>query len=536
MRFPPAAALAILALAVCLPPAAADPGEISTVAGTGEAGYGGEGVAATAAKLDGPVAVAPLSGGGFLISESGGSRVRLVSGAGMITTVAGLPSGQAGYNGDAIAATTARLNHPQAVAALAGGGFLIADSDNHRVREVGAAGTIATVAGTGEPGYSGDELFATTVKVDHPVGVSPQPDGGFLIAQDAEARVRRVYSGGVIETLSEGGFNGPTPFAEPQDVAATPDGGLLVAEGSDNRIRRYLFGSVAVAAGDGSAGFSGDGSAATEATLDNPHGVSPALDGGFLIADTGNNRIRRVSPGGEISTVAGNGTDGFAGDGGAATMAELSRPARVAAAPAGGFLITDTGNQRIRYVEGPPRPRLEAASPGSPADDNTPRIRGTAPPGATVYLFDSPACAGVPVADGPAAELAGKGIEVRVLDDTVTRWWAIAEVGGIDSACSEEVLSYREDSSAPQTRIRSGPPSRTRLRSATFVLDAVPGEARTSFRCAIDGWPLHRCPRRVRLHHLRAGPHRFRAVAVDAAGNGDRSPARRSFRVLRRPG
>ena len=116
MRSLPAALLAALALALA-PLASADPGEISTVAGTGEAGYGGEGVAATAAKLDGPVAVAPLSGGGFLISEGGGSRVRLVSGSGAITTVAGLANGQAGYNGDAIAATAAQLNHPQGIAA-----------------------------------------------------------------------------------------------------------------------------------------------------------------------------------------------------------------------------------------------------------------------------------------------------------------------------------------------------------------------------------------------------------------------------------
>jgi hypothetical protein len=535
MRSLPAALLAIATLALASP-AVADPGDISTVAGTGEAGYGGEGVAATAAKLDGPVAVAPFAGGGFLISEGAGSRVRLVSGSGTISTVAGLPSGQAGYNGDAIAATTAQLNHPQGVAALAGGGFLIADSDNHRVRRVDTAGTIATVAGTGEPGYSGDELFATTVKVDHPVGVSPWPDGGFLIAQDAEVRVRRVYAGGVIETLSEGGFNGPTPFAEPQDVAATPDGGMLVAEGSDNRVRRYLFASVAVVAGNGSAGFSGDGSAATAAALDGPHGVSPAPDGGFLIADSGNNRIRRVDPGGEISTVAGNGADGFAGDGEPAAMAELSRPARVVAAPAGGFLIADTGNERIRYVEGPPSPQLDTASPRSPANDNTPRIRGTAPTGATVYLFDSPECAGVPVADGPAAGFTSEGIEARVLDDTVTRYSAIAERGGIDSACSEQAVSYREDSTPPQTRILDGPGPRIRRHSATFTLATVPSAGDASFRCAIDGGPLRRCPRRVRFEELRPGPHRFRALAIDPAGNADVSPARRSFRVLPRSG
>ena len=217
-------------------------------------------------------------------------------------------------------------------------------------------------------------------------------------------------------------------------------------------------------------------------------------------------------------------------------MAELSRPARVAAAPAGGFLIADTGNQRIRYVEGPPRPQLEAACRAR-RRTTTPRGSGARLPRRDrlpLRLARLRGRARSPTARPPRWPRAG--IEVRVLDDTVNRYSAIAERGGIDSACSEEVVTYREDSSAPQTRIRSGPPSRTRLRSATFVLAAVPGEAGTSFRCAIDGRPLHRCPRRVGFHRLRAGPHRFRAVAVDAAGNADRSPARRSFRVLRRPG
>ncbi len=527
---------ALIAGLVLAPGAAADPGDIETVAGTGAKGYGGEAVAATAADLDDPVAVSPLAGGGFLVVEGGGSRVRLVSSGGMISTVAGLASGQAGFNGEPIAATAAQLNHPQGVAALAGGGFLIADSDNHRVREVDAGGTIRTVAGTGEPGYSGDELFATTVNVDHPVSVSPMADGGFLIAQDAEARVRRVYPGGVIETLSEGGFNGPTPFAEPLDVVATPDSGLLVAEGSDNRIRRDLFAAISVVAGSGTAGFSGDGSAATAAALDDPHGVSPAPDGGFLIADTGNNRIRRVGPDGGIDTVAGTGTDGFGGDSGPAAMAKLSRPARVAAAPAGGFYVADTGNQRIRYVEGPQRPELEAASPVSPANDNTPRIRGTAPAGATVFLFDAPGCGGVPVAHGSAAALAAGGIEAPVLDDTVVGFSAVSEDGGIDSACSEGSVTYTEDSTAPDTRIVSGPKPRGRSRSVTFALAPVPAAAGTRFRCAIDGRPLGGCPQRVTFRRLRPGGHSFRAVAVDAAGNADRSPARRGFRVLRRPG
>ena len=116
-------------------------------------------------------------------------------------------------------------------------------------------------------------------------------------------------------------------MSEPLDVVATPDSGLLVAEGSDNRIRRDLFAAISVVAGSGTAGFSGDGSAATAAALDDPHGVSPAPDGGFLIADTGNNRIRRVGPDGGIDTVAGTGTDGFGGDSGPAATAKLSRPA-----------------------------------------------------------------------------------------------------------------------------------------------------------------------------------------------------------------
>jgi hypothetical protein len=135
------------------------------------------------------------------------------------------------------------------------------------------------------------------------------------------------------------------------------------------------------------------------------------------------------------------------------------------------------------------------------------------------------------VAHGPDTAFAAGGIEAPVLDDTVNRFSAIAEREGIDSACSERPVRFTEDSSAPDTRIRSGPGPRRRLGSAFFTLAALPPGRRTTFRCALDGRALRRCPRRVGFHRLGPGRHRFRAHANDAAGNSERSPARRGFRV-----
>jgi len=168
--------------------------------------------------------------------------------SGLIVTVAG--TGSFGFSGDGGPATSARLNYPAGVAATADGGFLIADSNNNRVRKVTQSGTIKTVAGTGTAGSSGDGGPATSAQLNLPVGVAATADGGFLIADQSNHRVRKVTQSGTIKTV----------------------------------------------AGTGTAGSAGDGGPATSARLNGPYGVAATADGGFLIADSNNHRVRFVLP------------------------------------------------------------------------------------------------------------------------------------------------------------------------------------------------------------------------------------------------
>jgi len=239
--------------------------------------------------------------------------------------------------------TVAQVGHPRGLAALRDGSFLVAEPYANLVQRVARDGTVTTLAGTGAPGSSGDGGPATAAQLDFVHGVAAMPDGGFVLADTLNDRIRRVLPDGTIETVARG-------VSAPRGVATFPDGRILVPDTGDNRVRLVgLDGTIRTVAGTGVAGFSGDGGPAVAAELSHPFGVAPLPDGGFLVDDTGNSRIRRVWPDDRIATVAGNGVDGFAGDGGSAVDAELSQTHDVVAAP-GGFVIADTGNDRVRLV------------------------------------------------------------------------------------------------------------------------------------------------------------------------------------------
>jgi hypothetical protein len=293
VRLPLAAALA--ALAAAAPLAGAPEVPVSPVAGT-VPGLAGDGGPATRARVADPGGQAVLADGSVLIADTGNNRIRRIAPDGVITTVAGDEDGFAGDGGPAAAAL---LSLPTDVAATPDGGYLIADAGNDRVRRVSAAGIISTVAGT-DRGFLGDGGPATAARLNTPRELAVQPDGGILVADAGNDRIRRIAPDGVITTVAGGGAGG--------------DGGPAVA-----------------------------------AALDEPSGVAAGADGGLLIADTGHSRIRRVAPDGTISTLAGT-TPGFGGDGGRSAAARLARPADVAALPNGGALIADTGNGRIRRV------------------------------------------------------------------------------------------------------------------------------------------------------------------------------------------
>jgi hypothetical protein len=367
---------AVAMLGAFAAPAQAAPGDIFTFGGTGIAGFGGDGGPATSAELRQPIAVAWMANGSALVADFANHRIRRISPNGQITTVAG--TGTDGYSGDGGPATSAQLSWPIDVEPTADGGFLIADLGNKRVRRVSAAGVITTVAGTGQGGSQGDGGPATSARVGAPTGVAVSADGGFLVADANAHSVRRVSPGGTITrvagngTAGGAGDGGPGFMAQlnvPVGVAAQPDGGFLVAEYEGQRVRRVsAAGVITRVAGTGSAGFSGDGGAATAARLNKPVGVSATPDGGFLIGDSLNGRVRKVSADSTIATVAGSGEPGYAGDGGPAVAARLRSPSAAVEDSNGAILIADNEDNRLRLVEGSspaavPPPPVEVPGP-----------------------------------------------------------------------------------------------------------------------------------------------------------------------------
>jgi sugar lactone lactonase YvrE len=258
-------------------------GVITTVAGTGTQGYGGDNGPATSAELANPQGVAVDSAGALYIGDYNNNRVRKISN-GVITTVAG--TGTQGYSGDDGAAIYAQLDNPTGIAIDAAGNLYIADTNNHRIRKV-SNGVITTVAGTGSQGYNGDNGPATSAKLASPQGVAVDSAGNLYIADTGNSCVREV-SNGVITTVAGGLFL----FGVALDAA----GNLFIGDTNDNVIRKVSNGVITTVAGDGIFGYSGDGGPATSAELAFPHAVAVDAAGNVYVADTGNSRVRVLIP------------------------------------------------------------------------------------------------------------------------------------------------------------------------------------------------------------------------------------------------
>jgi uncharacterized protein (TIGR03437 family) len=325
-------------------------GVITTVAGVGVYGVLGDNGPATSAYLNQPQGIAVDSAGNLYIADWQDNRIRKVAN-GVITTVAG--NGTRGYSGDNGLATTAQLAYPQGVAVDSAGNLYIADTSNSRIRKV-SNGVIATVAGDGTFGFSGDNGPAASAQLNGPSGVAVDSAGNLYIGDQVNQRFRKV-SNGVITTVAGGGSsigdNGPATSAQfiPEGVAVDSVGNLYIPDYLNDRIRKVTNGVITTVAGNGTVGFSGDNGPATSAQLYWSTGVAVDSAGNLYIADTRNYRIRKVS-GGVITTVAGNGTEGFSGDNGPATSAQLNNPGGVAVDSAGNLYIADSGNVRVRKV------------------------------------------------------------------------------------------------------------------------------------------------------------------------------------------
>jgi sugar lactone lactonase YvrE len=344
-------------------------GVISTVAGNGTWGFAGDGGPATAAQLNSPWGIAEDGGGNIYIADMSNNRIRKVTPAGVISTVAG--NGNSGFSGDGGPATSAGLNYPSGVAVDAAGNFYIADFNNNRIRKVTVGGVISTVAGNGTAGFGGDGGYATSAQLRYPYGVAVDAAGNLYIADSSNSRIRKVTSGGVISTVAGNGTygfsgdGGPAASAGlyyPRGVLLDAGGNLFIADAYNNRIRKVTSGGViSTVAGNGAAGFSGDGGPATSAELYLACGVAVDTGGNLYIADYANSRIRKVTPAGVISTVAGNGNSGFSGDGGPATSAQIFYPTGVVVDSGGSLYIADYNNSRIRKVTPPPRQSIDLA-------------------------------------------------------------------------------------------------------------------------------------------------------------------------------
>jgi hypothetical protein len=277
----------------------------------------------------------------------------------IISTIAG--NDTAGFSGDGGQATAAELNQPYGVAVDKAGNVYEVERNNQCVRKITTSGIITTVAGIGtKNGYHGDGGQATAAELNYPTGVAVDTLGNIYIADLTNNRIRKVNAAGIISTFagdgtaSFSGDGGGATAAElnaPSGVAVDALGNVLIADFYNYRVRKVsTLGKISTVAGNGTYGFSGDGGAATAAEIKSFIGVAVDKPGNIYIADQANGRIRKVNTLGTMSTFAGDGTQSYSGDGGLATAAELSYPYGAGTDASGNVYIADYGNERVRYV------------------------------------------------------------------------------------------------------------------------------------------------------------------------------------------
>jgi len=339
------------------------PADIYTFSGTGTSGYTGDGGPAYLARLTTPRALATDASGNVYYCDVPLNVIRKISTTGIITTVAG--NGTAGNTGDGGQATNATLNGPNGLYIDTAGNMLICNSNSSTIRKVNAAtGIITTIAGTGVSGYNGDGIPATAAQLNVSLGVCEDASGNIYFTDQNNFRVRRIDAvTGLISTIIGYGSNyydgdgGPGTAARigyTRDIQADNSGNLYIVDPENNVIRKYVIatGIITTFAGTGGVGgSSGDGGPATAAKFNALARV--AFDGGYMmyVADQGNQKVRQINMStGIISTVAGTGTSGYTGDGGAAATAQLSQPSGIGCDHWGNLYIADALNHRIRLA------------------------------------------------------------------------------------------------------------------------------------------------------------------------------------------
>jgi len=348
----------------------AQPYTISTLAGTGTDGYNGDGGSATAAQLFSPFGVQVDKAGNVYIGDTYNNRIRMVNTSGIITTIAGNGYGtwsSGGYSGDGGPATAAELGSPCGIAIDEIGNIFFADWVNNCIRKINTSGIISTYAGVGYRSYSGDGGQATLAGLCLPTDVATDSAGNVYIADYGNNCIRKVNTSGIITTIAGNAYEagtdagaysgdgGPATDAElnlPEGVAVDKTGNVVyIVDSYNDRIREVTSnGVINTIAGSGIAGYAGDGGAATLAKLSAPFGIALDSHGDIFISDDSNACIREINTSGVIYTVAGTTVAGYSGDGGAATAAEMNAAGLIATDALGNIYLGDRYNNRTRKL------------------------------------------------------------------------------------------------------------------------------------------------------------------------------------------
>ncbi|HLY15937.1 MAG TPA: hypothetical protein VKR61_01875, partial [Bryobacteraceae bacterium] len=352
-----------------------------TLAGGDAGSFGGDGGPAVNARLAGPAGLAVTANGILYIADTRNQRVRQVDTSGLISTVAGDGTPAQGTN---------ELNYPTGLAWDGSNSLFIADQNNARVQQLTPGSGMITAAGTGVPGFDGDGLPALSTQLLFPAAVALTGNGTLIVADGGNLRVRELNPAGVLLTIAT--------QVNARGVAVDALGRVYIADTANHRILAMDPGGAATPfAGTGVAGFSGDGGPALSAQLNQPTGLAADALGNLFIADTGNHCVRVVTPDGVIQTVAGTGVAGSAGDGGAATLSQLNAPAAVAVDATGAVWIADTGNNSIRKLTpGAVTPPAQQLLPLAVVNGAS-WLAGAVAPGEIVSIFSSAGMALGPV-------------------------------------------------------------------------------------------------------------------------------------------